>query len=93
MTHEEFVAHACEQVLRFTRVEKWDDLSEELKIQLGFNMGAMALGLNLTKEDGFLAFSNARQGNISMQSFREHLKTLVTSHKIKVDEAKISRPF
>lgn len=89
----EFIAHACEQVLRFTQVEKWDDLSEELKVQLGFNMGAMALGLSLTKEDGFLALSNARQGNVSMQAFREHLKILVTSHKIEVDEAKISRPF
>jgi len=93
MTKEEFVAHACEQVLRFTQAEKWDDLSEELKVQLGFNMGAMALGLSLAKEDGFLALSNARQGNVSMQAFREHLKALVTSHKIEVDEAKIARPF
>ena len=93
MTHEEFIAHSCEQALRFTQVEKWDDLSEELKVQLGFNMGAMALGLSLTKEESFLALSNARQGSISMQAFREHLKALVTSHKVKVDEAKISRPF
>ncbi len=93
MTHEEFVAHSCEQVLCFTQVEKWDDLSEELKVQLGFNMGVMALGLSLTKEEGFLALSNARQGNVSMQAFRKHLKALVTSHRVKVDEAKISRPF
>ncbi|MFA5967079.1 MAG: hypothetical protein WC805_00985 [Patescibacteria group bacterium] len=93
MTHEEFVTHACEQVLRFTQVEKWDDLSEELKVQLGFNMGVLALGLSLTKDEGFLALSNACQGNISMQAFREHLEALVTSHKVKVDEAKISRPF
>ncbi len=93
MTKEEFVTHACEQVLRFTQVEKWDDLSEEVKVQLGFNMGAMALGLSLTKEDGFLALSNARQGNVSMQAFREHVKTVVASHQIEVDEAKIARPF
>lgn len=93
MTQEEFVTHACEQVLRFTQVEKWDDLSEELKVQLGFNMGAMALGLGLTKEDGFLALSDARQGNISMDAFREHLRTIIDSRKIAVDEAKISKPF
>jgi hypothetical protein len=93
MTQEEFVAHACEQVLRFTKVEKWDDLSEELKVQLGFNMGAMALGLSLTKEEGFLALSNARQGNVSMPAFRKHLEALISSHEVKVDEATISRPF
>ncbi len=93
MTNKEFVTHACEQVLRFTQVEKWNDLSEERKVQLGFNMGVMALGLSLTKEDSFLALSNARQGNVSMPAFREHLKTLVTSHKVEVDETKIARPF
>lgn len=93
MTREEFTTHACEQVLRFTGVSKWDDLSEELKVQLGFNMGAMALGLNLSKEDGFLALSNARQGRISMGEFREHVMSVVLSHKIVVDEAKVARPF
>ena len=93
MTHEEFIAHACEQVLRFTQVEKWDDLSEKLKVQLGFNMGVIALGLSLTKEESFSTLSNARQSNISMQAFREHVEALVASHKIKVDRAKISRPF
>ena len=93
MTKEEFVTHACEQVLRFTRVNKWDDLSEELKVQLGFNMGAMALGLNLSKEDGFLALSNARKGDTTMAAFREHVRSVILSHKIVVDEAKVARPF
>jgi len=93
MTQEEFSTHACEQMLRFTQVEKWDDLSEELKVQLGFNMGAMALGLNLSKENGFLALANARQKIISMQEFREHLKSVITSHEVKVSEENIKRPF
>ncbi len=93
MTREEFVTHACEQILRFARVSKWDDLSEELKEQLGFNMGAMALGLNLSKEDGFLALSKARQGSISMEKFREHVKSMILFHKIVVDEAKVARPI
>lgn len=93
LTKEEFTKHACEQVLRFTQVNKWDDLSEELKVQLGFNVGAMALGLNLSKEEGFLALSNAREGKISMKMFHEHIKSVILSHKIAVDEAKISRPF
>lgn len=93
MTQEEFVEHACEQVLRFTRASKWDDLSEVLKVQLAFNVGAMALGLNLSKEDGFLALSNARQGTSSMEEYRQHIQSLVLSHKILVDESKITRPF
>ena len=43
MKKEEFTKHACEQVLCFTQVEKWNDLSEKLKVQLGFNMGATPL--------------------------------------------------
>jgi len=93
LTKEEFIKHACEQVLRFTQVDKWNNLSEEVKIQLGFNMGAMALGLSLSKEDGFLALSNARDETISMEKFHEHIKSVILSHKIVVDEAKIARPF
>lgn len=88
-----FVTHACEQVLRFTQVDKWDDLSEEIKVQLGFNMGVIALGLNLTKEDGFLVLSNARQGNISMKDFHKYIRELVDSHKITVDNSQISKKF
>lgn len=89
----DFTTHASEQVLRFTQVEKWDDLSEELKVQLGFNMGAMSHGLALTKEDGFLSLSNARQGISSMQEFHEHLRALIVSHKVEVSEDNIARPF
>lgn len=93
MNNENFIAHACEQVLRFTQVDKWDDLSEEKKVQLGFNMGVVALGLSLTKEEGYLALANARDGLMSMQVFREHLGSLVTSHEIEVDEANIAKTF
>ena len=93
MTREEFVTHACEQVLRFTRASTWDELSEELKVQLGFNMGALAQGLNLSKEDGFLALANARLGDISMETFHEHLLSVIRTHKVVVDEAKVARPF
>lgn len=93
MTQEEFVKHACEQVLRFSRVENWNDLSEELKVQLGFNMGAMSLGLSLSKDDGFMALANARQGKQPMPAFREHLLQVVAAHKVEVDEAQIARPF
>ena len=72
----EFTTHACEQVLRFTKVNKWNDLSEEIKVQLGFNMGAMALGLNLKKEEGFLVLSNAQQEIISMKTFHNIMKNI-----------------
>jgi hypothetical protein len=88
-----FTIHACEQVLRFSQVDKWNDLSEERRVQLSFNMGAVAHGLKLTKEDGFIALSNARQEIESMQAFREHVKSLVISHGVEVDEANIARPF
>jgi len=90
---EEFIKHACEQVLRFTNVEKWDNLSEEIKVQLGFNMGVVALGLKLSKEEGFLVFLKMQKGEISMQDFRENVKNLVSLHKIEVDELKVMRPF
>ena len=92
VTKEEFTKHACEQVLRFTRVSKCDDLAEEVKVQIGFNMGAMALGLNLSKEDGFLALANLRKGIISMEEFHEHIQAIVKSNKIVVDGAKVARP-
>lgn len=88
-----FLTHSCEQVLRFSQVEHWDDLSEERKVQLGFNMGVVALGLDLTKEESFQALSNAREGQISMYELREHLRSIITLHQINVDEAKIARPF
>lgn len=88
-----FVVHGCEQALRFTQVEHWEDLSEALKVQLGFNMGVVALGLKLTKSDGFQALTDVREGRISMQAFRNHLRSLIISHKVEVDETKIIRPF
>ena len=93
LTREEFIKHACEQVLRFTQVSKWDDLSEELKVQLGFNLGVMALGLNLNKEEGFLVLSSARNGSISMEKFHKHIRSLTRSYNIAVDEEKVVRPF
>lgn len=90
---EEFVTHSCEQVLRFTRVEYWNDLSEERKIQLGFNMGVVALGLKLSKEDSFQAFINAKEGKITMSEFRNHLQSIINLHQVKVDEGRIARPF
>lgn len=90
---DEFLIHACEQVLRFTQVERWSDLSEERKVQLGFNMGVVSLGLKLTKEEGFKVMSDARESKISMASFRSHLRSLIDSHQVKVDKAKIARPF
>ena len=89
----EFIIHSCEQVLRFTQAKQWNDLSEERKVQLGFNMGVVALGLRLTKDDSFQVLTDAKEGRISMVIFRDHLKSLISLHKVKVDNAKIMRPF
>ena len=93
MSMNEFTIHACEQVLRFSRDTTWSDLSEERKVQLGFNMGVMALGLELTKEDGFLALASVREGVTSMQSFHSHVRQLVATHSVPVQEENILRPF
>jgi hypothetical protein len=88
-----FIIHGCEQILRFTRAEHWDDLSEERKVQLGFNMGVVALGLNLTKEESFQSLINAKEGKILMLEFHNHLRSLIDSHKVKVNEEMVARPF
>ena len=90
---DDFLIHGCEQVLRFTQVKHWDDLSEALKVQLGFNMGVVALGLKLTKAEGFQSFTDMREGRISMQEFRTHLQLLIASHQVKIDKSKVVRPF
>jgi hypothetical protein len=85
--------HGCEQVLRFSQVEKWDDLSEERKVQLGFNMGVMSHGLGLSKEEGYLALAAAREGTISMQEFRAKMLAIITARNVPVLPANIAKPF
>ena len=79
---DNFIKHACEQVLRFTQIEKWNYLPEELKVQLSFNMGALALGLSLSKDKGFLALSDACKEKISMQEFHKHIRGINVSYNI-----------
>jgi len=69
---DQFLIHGCEQVLRFSRVDKWSELSEERKVQLGFNMGVVAHALGLTKEESYLALTSVREGKTSMQDLRNH---------------------
>lgn len=90
---DEFTTHACEQVLRFTQVAKWDDLSEERKVQLGFNMGVMSHGLELTKENGYQWLADAQEGTVTMQEYRAHLESLITDHEVLVKEENIAREF
>lgn len=93
MNEKDFIIHACEQVLRFTRVNEWDDLSKERKVQLGFNMGVVSLGLHLSKDDGFTSLANARKGVISIQALHEHLQSLVAANEVAVNEENAVKPF
>ena len=93
MTKNEFITHACEQVLRFSTTEKWESLSEEHKVQLGFNMGVMALGLELSKEEGYKAMASMREGATSISEFREHIEALVSKYDVPVKEENINRPY
>jgi hypothetical protein len=89
----DFVIHACEQVLRFTTVKDWNDLSEERKVQLSFNMGVFALGLDLTKEEGYDSIAGTAMGDITVQELHEHLRSLVVSHGIEIKEENVARLF
>ncbi|MEZ4104017.1 MAG: hypothetical protein R3B60_01890 [Candidatus Paceibacterota bacterium] len=89
----DFVIHACEQVLRFTTIDKWGSLSEERKQQLSFNMGVVALGLNLTKEESFQPLIDACQEKMSTKELHKHFRRLFTLHKITVDEDNVTKPF
>jgi len=88
-----FIAHASEQVLRFTSVDSWGDLNEERKIQLSFNMGVMALGLGLTKEESYKPLTDTRNGDLSIQKLHTHLRKLIISNKVSVKEENIAKPF
>ena len=77
----------------FSSVASWDELSEERKVQLGFNMGVMALGLGLTKEEGFDALASAREGHISMSELHHHTRTLAEKMNVPVNEENVIKPF
>ncbi|NQV87970.1 MAG: hypothetical protein HQ402_00245 [Parcubacteria group bacterium] len=88
-----FIIHGCEQVLRFSRAQNWNDLSEERKVQLGFNMGVISLGLDLSKEEGYLVLANVREGSLPIQEFHKKMRILITSRNIIVDEMNVNKPF
>jgi len=88
-----FIIHGCEQVLRFSQVRSWDDLSEERKVQFGFNMGVMSLGLDLNKEEGYLTLAGVREGSLSIQEFHNKMRTLISAQNIPVDEMNVNKPF
>ncbi len=89
----DFVIHACEQVLRFTTVHDWNDLNEERKVQLSFNMGVMALGLNLTKKEGYDSLASTAKGGMTVQQLHQHLRLLIASHQVAIQEENITKPF
>ena len=89
----DFVIHACEQVLRFTTVKNWNDLSEERKVQLSFNIGVLALGLGLTKGEGYDSLAGASRGDVTVQEFHKHLRSLTTLHGVQIDEANVAKVF
>lgn len=88
-----FIIHGCEQVLRFSQAQNWDELSEERKVQLGFNMGVMSLGLDLNKEEGYLTLSSVREGSLPIQEFHKKMRALISSRSISVDEMNVNKPF
>jgi len=90
---KDFVIHACEQSLRFSTVNKWEDLSDKLKMQFSFNVGVMALGLDLSKQDGYQSLADVCQGKLLMSEFHDHVRSLLTGRKIEINEENIKRPF
>jgi hypothetical protein len=49
--------------------------------------------LNLSKADGYQPLADVREGQISIKAFREHLRSLIVSRGIEVNEANIAKPF
>lgn len=90
---KDFVIHACEQSLRFSTVDKWEDLSDKLKMQFSFNVGVMALGLDLSKEEGYQALANVCEGTSSMSEFHNHVRSLLANREIVVNEENVNRSF
>jgi hypothetical protein len=89
----DFVIHSCEQSLRFSTARSWEDLSDKLKMQFSFNVGVMALGLGLTKEEGYDALADVCLGNTEMKEFHQHVRDLLTRRSVVVNEDRIRRPF
>lgn len=90
---KDFIIHACEQSLRFSTDSKWEDLSDKLKTQFSFNVGVMALGLDLSKEEGYQYLADVCQGKSLMSEFHDHVRSLLASRGIEVNEENIKRPF
>ena len=91
--HSQFVIHSCEQVLRFSSVPRWNDLSEERKIQLSFNLGAMVHALELSKEQGWDQLDQLRSGSLDTATFNKHIRTILNERNITVDPAMVDRPI
>lgn len=89
----DFVIHASEQSLRFSSSREWTDFSDKLKMQFSFNVGVMALGLALTKEEGYEYLANVCQGKVSMSEFHAHVRSLLASRNVVINEENIKRPF
>jgi hypothetical protein len=89
----DFVIHACEQSLRFSTASKWEDLSDKIKMQFSFNVGVMALGLELSKEEGYQSLADVCQGKSSMYEFHNHVRSLLATRGITISEENIRRPF
>jgi hypothetical protein len=90
---DDFVIHACEQSLRFSTVSSWESLSDKLKMQFSFNYGVMALGLDLTKEEGYDALASVCLGQSTMRDLHTHIRALMASRNIAVNEERVARPF
>jgi hypothetical protein len=88
----DFVTHACEQVLRFTSIDNWDDLTQERKVQLSFNMGVCSLGLGLTKQEGYDSVADTVTGHMTIVQLHEHLRSLIALHGVIINEQNVKKP-
>ena len=89
----DFVIHACEQALRFSTVDSWGNLSDKLKMQLSFNVGVMALGLDLSKEEGYQSLADVCEGRATITEFNNHVAELLKGRNIEVSVENINKSF
>ncbi len=81
------------QVLRFSTATSWSELSDERRTQLAFNAGVMALGLGLSKEEGYDVLAAVCQGKRPLAELHAHVRGLMAERGMVIDEAHVCKPF
>lgn len=82
-----FRNHSATQVVRFTK--RWDDLDEQRKLQLAFNMGALSMSDDIRKEESYDVLMKLHDGNTDGKDVSTRFMIESISRGWKLDYSKI----